>query len=68
MHVRCSRAVAPGSKLYYEKPLLEGEREDEVELVGTEVNFTLFRNVETGAVVELVDAEDVPGLAGWLPL
>eukprot|EP00802_Teleaulax_amphioxeia_P023222 Tamp_23765.p1 GENE.Tamp_23765~~Tamp_23765.p1 ORF type:complete len:331 (-),score=45.53 Tamp_23765:29-979(-) len=59
--------TGPGrfNKLYYEKPLLEGEREDEVELVGTEVNFTLFRNVETGAVVELVDAEDVPGLAGF---
>ena len=68
MHARCSRAAARGSKLYYEKTLCEGEREDEVELAGTEVNFTLFRNVETGAVVELVDAEDVPGLAGWLPL
>jgi hypothetical protein len=43
---------------------MKGEREDEVELIGTEVNFTLFRNVETGAVVELVDTEDVPGLAG----
>jgi len=48
----------------YEAPLMKGEREDEVELTGTEVNFTLFRNVETGAVVELVDTEDVPGLAG----
>jgi hypothetical protein len=48
----------------YETPLMKGEREDEVELIGTEVNFTLFRNVETGAVVELVDTEDVPGLAG----
>ena len=52
------------SKRYYEAPLLKGEREDEVKLIGTEVNFTLFRNVETGAVVELVDTEDVPGLAG----
>lgn len=34
--------------------------------MGTEVNFTVFRNVQTGAAIELVDDVDIRGLAGSL--
>jgi len=36
--------------------------------VGMEVNFTVFRNVETGVALELVNVEDVHGLAGCVNL
>ena len=55
----CFRA----SKLYYEPVKLEDDA-DEEDILGSDVNFTVFRNVQTGAAIELVDDVDVPGLGG----
>jgi hypothetical protein len=54
------------SKLYYDPPKFKPEDEpgNEIRMLGTETNFTIFRNVNTGAAVELVDDRDLPGIAG----
>lgn len=46
------------SKLYCDPLKLDDDEEEQEKLLGTEANFTVFRNVNTGVALELVDDND----------